>query len=618
MRPGMELIDVLDRLRENGKRRQPEEVELHEAYVFDVLLVELAHRVFGRAVGVVERTEVGELAGSNEYAPGVHAEISGEAFKGLREPQDFLVFVVALDRFAEFRHVAQRVVERDVFARLLRNQLRERVRLHVGDVERATDVAHGRLRAHRAEGRDLTHGVDPVRSLHVLDRAVAVVLAEVDVEVRHRNAFRVEEAFEKEVEFERIEVRDAERIRNERARARASARTHGNAVSLRPVDEVLNDEEVPRELHPLDDVEFVREALVVGGTLFVLQDLVGIEEVEALLETLARKLLDVVVERHAVGGRKERQLRLRKDAVQVAALCDFHGISKRARHVREEFAHLFFRLEVLFGRIVFRASGILKREALRNGAAHFVCFEVRLLNELHRVRRHDGKSVLGRKVRKTRRGEFVVGTPRTLHFDVEAVAEDRLQFFNRLVCKVEALVDEVAPEFALGAARKSNKPVRTALRKPRGIDLPAELVVLREKSLRQKNAKRVIARVVHAQNAEACRRVGLFEVFDAQVAPEDGLQARGERMRVKTKPAENIHQVRDAHGHAAHFEHLVNHRVDANQPVRDGVLGMKAQVDELGIGHVGLAEVRNCDEEERSAARTGDLAKHPPPQGRFG
>ena len=128
----------------------------------------------------------------------------------------------------------------------------------------------------------------------------------------------------------------------------------------------------------------------------------------------------------------------------------------------------------------------------------------------------------------------------------------------------------------------------------------------------------MVARVVHAQNAEACRRVGLFEVFDAQVAPENRLQTRGERVCVKTKPAENIHQVRDAHGHAARFEHLVNHRIDANQPVRDGVLGMKAQVDELGIGHVGLAEVRNCDEEERSAARTGDLAKHPPPQGRFG
>ena len=243
-------------------------------------------------------------------------------------------------------------------------------------------------------------------------------------------------------------------------------------------------------------------------------------------------------------------------------------------------------------------------------------FEVGLLEKLHRVRRDDGQPVLGRKVRKTRRGEFVVGTPCTLHFDVETVAEDRLQLFNRLVGKIEALVDEVAPEFALGAARKGNETVRTALGKPRGIDLPAELLVFREKRLREEYAKRVVARVIHAENAEARGRLGFFEVFDPQVAPENGLQARGERVRVKAQPAENIHQVRDPHGHAARFEHLVNHRVDANQPVRDGVLGMKAQVDELGIGHVGLAEVRNCDGEEKSAARTG-ARRSVPSRGRF-
>ena len=60
--------------------------------------------------------------------------------------------------------------------------------------------------------------------LHVVDDAVAVVLAEVDVEVGHRHALRVEEALEQQVVAQRIEVGDAERVGDQRAGARAAAR----------------------------------------------------------------------------------------------------------------------------------------------------------------------------------------------------------------------------------------------------------------------------------------------------------------------------------------------------------------------------------------------------------
>lgn len=199
----------------------------------------------------------------------------------------------------------------------------------------------------RAEGRDLTHSVRTVRLLHVFDRAVAVVLAEVHVKIRHGHALRIQEAFEQKVELERIKVRNAERIGDKRTCARTSSRAHGHAVGLRPVDEVLNDEEVARKLHLLDDAELIVKALHVFRALGVPHLLVVIKEGQTLLQTLTGEMVHVVVQTHAVRRREERQLRFRKHPVKIAALRDDDGIGQRARNVLEELAHLLLTLQVL-------------------------------------------------------------------------------------------------------------------------------------------------------------------------------------------------------------------------------------------------------------------------------
>jgi hypothetical protein len=80
--------------------------------------------------------------------------------------------------------------------------------------------------------------------LHVADHLVAPVLAEVDVEVRHRHAFGVQEALEQQREAQRVEVGDGQRPGHQRPGARAAARPDRNAMRLRPLDEVGNDQEV--------------------------------------------------------------------------------------------------------------------------------------------------------------------------------------------------------------------------------------------------------------------------------------------------------------------------------------------------------------------------------------
>ena len=185
-----------------------------------------------------------------------------QAFELLRDVEGAPHHRVAVARRLQPRLVVDRLAERDRVGRILRHQLAELVDLAVGHLQHAADVAQHAARLQRAEGDDLRHLVAAVALLDVADHLVAPVLAEVDVEVRHRHALGIEEALEQQVEAERIEVGDGQRIGDERAGARAAARPDRDALLLRPLDEVGDDQEVAGILHPLDDVELEGEPVV--------------------------------------------------------------------------------------------------------------------------------------------------------------------------------------------------------------------------------------------------------------------------------------------------------------------------------------------------------------------
>src|SRR3569832_2297452 len=60
----------------------------------------------------------------------------------------------------------------------------------------AAGVAHHRLGRHRAVGDDLRHALAAIALHYVIDHAVAAFHAEVDVEVGHGDALRVQESLE--------------------------------------------------------------------------------------------------------------------------------------------------------------------------------------------------------------------------------------------------------------------------------------------------------------------------------------------------------------------------------------------------------------------------------------
>ena len=244
--------DQLDRMVEHGQRLQAEEVELHQPGLLDIFHVELGDRHVGARVAV-HRHQLRQRPVADDDAGGMGRGVAVEAFELLRHVEQRLDDRLLLGLLGEARLALDRLGEADRVGRVLRHHLAEPVDLAVGHLQDAADVAQHRARLQRSEGDDLGDLVAAVFLLDVADHLVAPVLAEVDVEVGHRHAVGIEEALEQQREAQRVDVGDGRRIGDQRAGARAAAGPDGNALRLRPFDEVGDDQEIAGIFHPLDD-----------------------------------------------------------------------------------------------------------------------------------------------------------------------------------------------------------------------------------------------------------------------------------------------------------------------------------------------------------------------------
>src|SRR6185312_931335 len=190
-----------------------------------------------------------------------------EAFKLLRNIEGALDHGVAVAFGLQAWFALDGLFERYRRRRVLRHQLAELVDLRVRHLQNAADIAQHAARLQCAEGDDLRHLVAAVALLHVTDHLVATVLAEVDIEVRHRHAFGIKKALKEQPKANRIEIGNGQRIGYERPGAGSAAGTNGYALFLCPLDEVGNNQEVTGILHAGDHAELEIEsfAILING-----------------------------------------------------------------------------------------------------------------------------------------------------------------------------------------------------------------------------------------------------------------------------------------------------------------------------------------------------------------
>ena len=115
-----------------------------------------------------------------------------------------------------------------------------------------------------AERDDLGDSVITVFLGDVTNDFRATTVVEVDIDIWHRDAFRVQEALEDQPVHDRVEVSDAKCVCHDRTRSRTTTGSNSNPLLASPADEVGHHKKVARETHLLDDLDLIGDLLGLG------------------------------------------------------------------------------------------------------------------------------------------------------------------------------------------------------------------------------------------------------------------------------------------------------------------------------------------------------------------
>ena len=471
--------------------------------------------------------------------------------------------------WAQLAPALERVGER--LAGALGNHLREAVDGAVGDVEDPPRVADGRARGHRREGDDLRDPVATVLVGDVVDDPIAPGDGEVDVHVGQVLAGRVQEALEEEAVADRVDVGDLEAVGRERTGRRAAARPHADAVRLREVDEVPDDQEVVREAHLLDRLQLEAEA--VGE----LRRRLPVALAEPLLAELDEVVEGVASFRHRE-GRKQDAAELELDR---AALGDL----ERARHgvlePGEVAGHLLLRLEEVLVRVEAPVAGVLERVAGLDAEERLVGVRVLGVEVVDVARCHQRETCLLGQRDELGVEHGLLLEACVLDLDVGRVAAEDLHEPVEVGVRVAvAVLGERARDAAGEAARERDQAVRVPLEE---LPVDARLVVVALEVAERGELDQVrvtLARLREERQVRIALRLLRAVVGDVGLAAEDRLHARrsGLAKQLDRTRERAVVGERDS-GHLEPGGFLHEGR-DAARAVQNRVLRVHVQVDE--------------------------------------
>ncbi len=392
---------------------EAEEVHLQEPERLDVLHRELRHDLLVGAL-LLERHDLDQRLRADDDAGGVDRVGAGQPLERPRQLDDLLRDRVVPNGVRELGARLHRLLER--LARSLGDELRDPVDDAVRDLEHAARVAHRRARRHGRERDDLRDAVAAVLLGDVVDDALAALDGEVEVHVGHVLPRRVEEPLEQEVVPHRVDVRDPEAVRGERAGGTAAARPDRDAVAPGERDEVPDDEEVVREPHLADRLELEPQPLV------ELRRRRAVPPDEPLLA-----LLDELVER--VAALRQRELRQQDPPeldVDVAALGDLEAPAHRLLVPGEVERHLGRGLEVELVRLELPVVRVLERVARLDAEQRLVGVRVGGVEVVHVARGDQRQPALGRECGQQVEQRLLDVDVAVLELDVGVVAPEDL------------------------------------------------------------------------------------------------------------------------------------------------------------------------------------------------
>ena len=330
---------------DHGQGAQTQKVHLQKTQLFDLGHVELSH---GQAVICCQRQIVIGGFRRNDHACRVGGGVPGHTLHLQCGVDEFCYLRVGIVEFFQLAGNLQCPLEGHL--QFHGHKLCYHVHLLVWNTHHAAHIPDGVAGCHRTKGDDLRHMIRTVFAVHIVDDLLPALVAEVHVEIRHADALRVQKALEDQVIADGVDIRNANTVSGNTARAGASSRPHRDALTFCKIDIVPHDEVVVGITHRLNHADLVFQAVDVG-----LRHIRAI----AALQAVPAEFFKVGLIIHAVRGFVVGDLGVTEFKVKIALLGNLCRIGAGFRHHGEQFVHLVCGLDVEFIGLELHAVGIL-------------------------------------------------------------------------------------------------------------------------------------------------------------------------------------------------------------------------------------------------------------------
>ena len=353
--------DVVERVGDDREVAQPQEVHLDEAEGLTRRVVELGDDL-AVLLAAHDRDDVEQRLGRHDDTGRVHAPLALQPLEPERSVENGLGVGIDFDQRAELARLFVALVlgvehapEFHVFAHHGgRHGLRQLFAHAERETEHAPGIFQRLLRLDRAVRDDLRHALGAVLVGDVLDDLAAATVIEIDVEVGHRDAIGVEEALEDEAVLEGVEIGDLHGVGDHGPGTRTATRPHADAVVFGPVDEVGDDEEVPREPHLQDDA-----GLVLGLLAHLVGDACGITVVQSLFNLFHEPAVFGLT----IGHGEARHVVRRGVELDLAALGDEKRVVAGLGVITEHLPHFGRSLDVVAIAVELEAVRVIESRA---------------------------------------------------------------------------------------------------------------------------------------------------------------------------------------------------------------------------------------------------------------
>ena len=123
----------------------------------------------------------------------------------------------------------------------VRHELGDTVRLGIGHLKDASDIADGRFAHHFTKGTNVGDATSAVFFGTILNHFVTTSILDVGINIGHGDAVGIEETLKEKAVFEWIKLGDAESVGKDGASSRTTPRPIDDTLRFAPVNEILHD-----------------------------------------------------------------------------------------------------------------------------------------------------------------------------------------------------------------------------------------------------------------------------------------------------------------------------------------------------------------------------------------